>query len=267
MPLLGDLFNASGKVVMKTAEAVSREAASFRLSAAIRSGNTAQVASLLGQGADTNRSGKGGDTPLILAARHGGIDILRLLLEKGAEPNRANYAGDTPLFCAIRSYANNEEMVRLLLRHEARVARANHRGETPLYAAVDRASTRITMLVADRTRKEDIDRAPRDGDTPLVLAVRRGYAEIVYRLLEAGANPEQKSRTGEALVQIAERSLHKAEIIPLLQAALAARALGRAEDERLRQHYQRAAAQARIDSLRRLKRPGGPGLPPPGSGT
>src|SRR3954471_5906698 len=57
---------------------------------------------LLTKGADPNLSGKGGDTPLIAAARVGFDNAIEWLLGLGARVDAPNRAGETPLIVAVQ---------------------------------------------------------------------------------------------------------------------------------------------------------------------
>ena len=56
----------------------------------------------IGKGADPNLSGRGGDTPLIAAARVGYLDAVELLLRVGAKIDIPNRMGETPLIIAVQ---------------------------------------------------------------------------------------------------------------------------------------------------------------------
>ena len=60
------------------------------------------AAFLLNKGADANLAGKGGDTPLIAAARVGYMDAIEWLLTAGARVDTANRMGETPLIVAVQ---------------------------------------------------------------------------------------------------------------------------------------------------------------------
>jgi uncharacterized protein len=60
------------------------------------------AAFLLRRGADPNLPGKGGDTPLIAAARVGYLDAINWLLTAGARVDVANRMGETPLIVAVQ---------------------------------------------------------------------------------------------------------------------------------------------------------------------
>lgn len=72
---------------------------------------------LLNKGADPNLAGKGGETPLIAAARVGFNDAIEWLIGLGAKVNAANRMGETPLIVAVQQ--RNVPTVRLLLAHGA----------------------------------------------------------------------------------------------------------------------------------------------------
>lgn len=60
------------------------------------------AAFLLSKNADPNLPGKGGDTPLIAAARVGYLDAINWLLDAGAKVDAANRMGETPLIVAVQ---------------------------------------------------------------------------------------------------------------------------------------------------------------------
>ena len=68
---------------------------------------------MIGKGADPNLAGKGGDTPLIAAARVGFDTAVEWLLGSGAKVNQANRMGETPLIVAVQQ--RQIGAVRLLL--------------------------------------------------------------------------------------------------------------------------------------------------------
>ena len=63
----------------------------------VRDGNLAGVRQALALGANVNETNSSGDTPLIMAAYKGHVEIVRLLLESGADVLACNSGGWTPL--------------------------------------------------------------------------------------------------------------------------------------------------------------------------
>ena len=74
---------------------------------AIHVRNGPAVAALVEVGADVNRTGKGGITPLIMAAGYGMTGTVRLLLDSGANP-RAEMGGLNALWAAAGGGAIND---------------------------------------------------------------------------------------------------------------------------------------------------------------
>jgi ankyrin repeat protein len=72
---------------------------------------------LLNKGADPNLAGKGGDTPLIAAARVGFEPAVEWLIGLGARVDADNKMGETPLIVAVQR--RNLPIVRLLLNQGA----------------------------------------------------------------------------------------------------------------------------------------------------
>lgn len=106
-----------------------------RLTTAILTGTTTEVAALLRAGADPTAPDRYGTTPLYLAAVQDDTRAARLLLAAGAPPD-AESAGPgaegTPL-CAAACWGH-AETVRILLAHGADPARREDHGtgRTPL---------------------------------------------------------------------------------------------------------------------------------------
>ncbi len=82
---------------------------------AVRSGQTANVRSLLGRGANPNAKDDNGSTALMEAATRGHTPIVKLLLAKRAEVN-AKSEGFTVLMLTVTSFGPNRvEVVKALL--------------------------------------------------------------------------------------------------------------------------------------------------------
>ncbi len=88
------------------------------LLSAAASGDVAQTASLLDQGAAVDVRDELGRTPLMRAVMQSRLEVVRLLLDRGADPNAADNTGDTPLQQAKRQ--NSGEIAALLERVGAR---------------------------------------------------------------------------------------------------------------------------------------------------
>lgn len=71
------------------------------LIAEIKIGNKSKVEELLKFGSDPNFQDGNGDTPLIMAAYRGNIEIVTLLLNSKANTNNQNIYMEIPLFCLL----------------------------------------------------------------------------------------------------------------------------------------------------------------------
>jgi hypothetical protein len=98
--------------------AVDAGPAPTALRSAAASGDTAQTALLLDQGAALDARDELGRTPLMLAVMQNRPDVARLLLDRGADPNVADNSGHTPLQQAKQAHLG--EMAAMLERAGAR---------------------------------------------------------------------------------------------------------------------------------------------------
>ena len=109
------------------------------------------------------------ETPLMLAAIKGRLEIARRLIERGAEVNKPGW---TPLhYAATHAEEASAPMVRLLLEHHAY-----------------------------------IDAASPNGTTPLMMAAHYGHPSVVRLLLEEGADPLLKNQQGMTAIDFANRA-------------------------------------------------------------
>lgn len=98
-----------------------------------RTGEAAELSTLLGQGLPPNLRNERGDSLLMLACYHGHAAAARALLEAGADPELLNDAGQTPL--AGAAFKGDAACAALLLEHGALVDNAGPNGKTALMIA------------------------------------------------------------------------------------------------------------------------------------
>lgn len=146
---------------------------------AARTGNVAMLERALADGANLDRPGSAGITPLALAAIYDHPAVLGKLLEEGADPNAANQDGATALHAA--AFLGRSEIVEQLLAAGADPNAKNQRKDTPL--AVLEVDFGTTQWIAGMLKVE-IDRqeleAGRDLIRPMLVengAVQKGEAE------------------------------------------------------------------------------------------
>jgi len=181
------------------------------MGAAVR-GHTETARALLEKGADVNAKGNTGRTALMEAALEGYTDTVRTLLEKGADVNAKDNMGWTPLFWA--AFSRRTDTVRALLEKGADVNAKNKYDDTALiHAAYAGDTDTVAVLLekgADVNAKDDM------GRTALIEAARQGRTETVRALLEVGADVTTRDKEGETALSKAEKHNYS-DVVALLK--------------------------------------------------
>jgi ankyrin repeat protein len=179
-----------------------------------------------------NRKNQSNETPLILAAKYGQMEIVKLLISKGAHLNTqdnmgwaplhyaslrsteiARYlisngadidlksgSGESPLFESINS--GNVGMVKFLIAEGADVNLENDRGEMPLHRAAGEGDSKIVDLLLSHGAR--INTTTKFGLTPVHFAAVFGHKDSLERLIENGADLNIKSFDGGTPLHFAE---------------------------------------------------------------
>lgn len=193
----------------------------MHLDAAIRAADLAVASDLIHAGADVNRAGSDGLTPLMVAAGHGQPQMVALLLAAGADVHALDRrAGTTALHKA--ALAGNPDVaallldggafidqqmpilghtalmdaviykhaavVGLLLARGARTSIRNHWGETALDLAQRDGIVAIVRPIEDR----DAGDAHAIQAMPLAAAIKIGDETEVRRLIAVGADVDAR---------------------------------------------------------------------------
>lgn len=139
---------------------------------------------LIAAGADVNRTGTMGMTPLICATSSYELEMTRMLLEKGADINGRNSYGMTALMCAAGK--NDYETVKFLIEKGAGLdVQADGNGINAVMVATGKGYWRIVELLA--RSGADVNAKAYNGRTALMLAEEFKYDSIVKILKDAGA--------------------------------------------------------------------------------
>ena len=137
-----------------------------------------RVRKLLEQGADVNaKDEEHAETPLMLAVKFAGADMVRLLLEAGAEVDARDGWGRTALFYAPVS----SEVFGLLLRAGADVHARDGEGNSILMRKV---SESVSLAEVEEVLRLGVDPSVQNegGESALDLAESLGLVKVVERL-------------------------------------------------------------------------------------
>jgi ankyrin repeat protein len=113
------------------------------------------------------------------------------------------------------------ECFKILHEAGAAICAANDLGETPRHLAATGGNLDIINLILGHLSETEESKVLRQltldyKHTPLHNAVNEGHLDVVRRLLEAGSDPNQKTRDGKSALQLAER---KGDILKLLSSS------------------------------------------------
>ena len=169
---------------------------------AAMTGSKEIVELLIENGAKVDARSQNGETPLFRTAIGGAVEAAKVLLINGADVNARNDANDTPLHFAVMersiapmvTFGDRIEIVKLLLTHGAGVNAIDKRQYTPLHNAVGWGWFK---------------NAP--SDAPEYKQIY--YKAIIQMLLDKGADPNVKDKSGRTPLKLAEG---EPEIIELL---------------------------------------------------
>ena len=140
---------------------------------------------------DINMRNKDKETLLMAAIQMGRLDFIELLLQMGADPNLGNKNDESALDIAWQS----EEIATILAKYGAIKSKAID----PL-SVFNLACEPRDLSVFDQI---DIQTTDNNGWTLLMLAARRNWLNCVVKLIELGADVNQKGWRGQTPLIVA----------------------------------------------------------------
>lgn len=166
------------------------------LAEAASKGQLQKVEALVEQGVDVNARGVRNATPLFFAMRSSNLEGFTKLLELGADPNVVFDDGGTVMHWAVQH--KNDAFLKAALKHGGNPNLKNDDmfKHTPLFEALGEQSDKLDILLSAGA---DVNAQNRFGSTPVMVAAGRGRFDIVYKLLDHGADYQIKNNSGHTL--------------------------------------------------------------------
>ena len=199
------------------------------------------ISQILKAGADINASTDIGSTALILAARSGSEAAVRALLEAGARADAKNEHQSTPIHRAAQG--GNLAVVKVLMAAGANPLAKKMNGITPLDLALAHDYLAVVLQLLEPTNVvlpsiDDYEDCLRPlakagfengiakalahplrnidkgdswyGQSPLSIAAENGHGRVVQMLLDKGADPNSRDKSGRTPVSWAVLNNHEA---------------------------------------------------------
>uniref|UniRef100_H3DQP1 Kinase D-interacting substrate 220b n=1 Tax=Tetraodon nigroviridis TaxID=99883 RepID=H3DQP1_TETNG len=168
---------------------------------------------LIRRGANVNLDDVDCWSALISAAKEGHVDVVKELLENSAYIEHRDMGGWTALMWA--AYKGRVEVTELLLQHGANTNTTGQYSVYPIIWAAGRGHAEIVKLLLQNGAK--VNCSDKYGTTPLIWASRKGHFDCVMHLLEAGADVDQEGANSMTALIVAVRGGYAAVVKELLK--------------------------------------------------
>lgn len=171
----------------------------LQVAEAAAQGDAQKIQALKNKGANIDATGKDGVTPLLWALSQGNKKGVETLLSLGADPNHQTEDGDSVM--SLASEMTDPDFLKLAIKYKGNpnLALANGPPRSPLMAAIGPGgldNVKTLLQAGANINYQD----PVTGDTPLIQAADLNQFDIVYYLLEQGADYKLKNKFGNTIV-------------------------------------------------------------------
>uniref|UniRef100_H3C709 Kinase D interacting substrate 220 n=1 Tax=Tetraodon nigroviridis TaxID=99883 RepID=H3C709_TETNG len=173
--------------------------------------NLAAVKAHLDKFRDVDSRSDNGQTPLMVAAEQGNLEITQELIRRGANVNLDDVDCWTALISAAKE--GHIEVVKELLENSANLEHRDMGGWTLMWAAY-KGRTDVADLLLDKGANPNI--TGQYSVYPIIWAAGRGHAEIVHLLLQHGAKVNCSDKYGTTPLIWAARKGHYESVMHLL---------------------------------------------------
>nr|XP_044627845.1 kinase D-interacting substrate of 220 kDa isoform X13 [Equus asinus] len=181
---------------------------------AAEQGNLEIVKELIKNGANCNLEDLDNWTALISASKEGHVHVVEELLKSGANLEHRDMGGWTALMWAC--YKGRTEVVELLLSHGANPSVTGLQYSVyPIIWAAGRGHADIVHLLLQNGAK--VNCSDKYGTTPLVWAARKGHLECVKHLLAMGADVDQEGANSMTALIVAVKGGYTQSVKEILK--------------------------------------------------
>ncbi|XP_028997644.1 kinase D-interacting substrate of 220 kDa B isoform X3 [Betta splendens] len=172
------------------------------------------VQELIRRGANVNLDDVDCWSALISAAKEGHLEVVKELLENSAYIEHRDMGGWTALTWAC--YKGRVEVATVLLEHGANPNTTGQQFSVyPIIWAAGRGHSEIVKLLLQNGAK--VNCSDKYGTTPLIWAARKGHFDCVMHLLENGADVDQEGANSMTALIVAVRGGYTEVVKELLK--------------------------------------------------
>ncbi|XP_013887411.1 kinase D-interacting substrate of 220 kDa isoform X3 [Austrofundulus limnaeus] len=183
------------------------------LMVAAEMGSLEIVQELIRRGACVNLDDVDCWTALVSAAKEGHIEVVRELLENNANLEHRDMGGWTALMWA--AYKNRTDVAQLLLEKGANPNITGQYSVYPIIWAAGRGHAEIVHLLLQYGAK--VNCSDKYGTTPLIWAARKGHYDSVMHLLANGADVDQEGANSMTALIVAVKGGYTKVVKELLK--------------------------------------------------